>query len=96
MPAGGYLDVGVGDVGVVFEDAARASECEARLEVPEGVAVEVGACGCVLVKWLKTVDALKWSSVEAVPANQRRRHGSCSVFHCCQSLLKKGEEVAGI
>ena len=95
MPAGGYLDVGVGDVGVVLEDAARAGECETRLEVPEGVAVEVGACGCVLVERLKTVDALK-GSVEAVPANQRRRHGSCSVFHCCQILVKKGEEGAGI
>ena len=53
MPAGGDVNVGVGDVGVVLEDAAGAGECEAGLEVPEGVAVEVGACGCVSVLWLK-------------------------------------------
>ena len=45
MPTGGDIDVGVRDVRVVLEDAAGAGEGEARLEVPEGVPVEVGACG---------------------------------------------------
>ena len=53
MPTWGDFDVGVGDLGVVLEDAARTSECEARLEVPEGVSVEVGACSCMSVKWLE-------------------------------------------
>ena len=44
MPTWGDFNVGVGDLGVVLEDAARACEGGARLEVPEGVAVEVGAC----------------------------------------------------
>ena len=51
MPAWGDFNVGVGDFGVAFEDAAGTGECEAGLEVPEGVAVEVGACGCLLVEW---------------------------------------------
>ena len=50
MPAWGDFNVGVGDFGVVLEDAARTCECEAGLKVPEGVAVEVSACGCVSVK----------------------------------------------
>ena len=33
---------------------------------------------------------------EKVPASQRRRHGSLSVFHFCQILLIKDEEGAGI
>ena len=49
MPRGGDVDVGEGDFGVVLEDAAGTGEGEAGFEVPEGVAVEVGACGCVLL-----------------------------------------------
>ena len=49
MPAGGDVDVGEGDFGVVFEDAAGACEREARFEVPEIVAVEVGACICCIL-----------------------------------------------
>ena len=44
MPTRGDFNVGVGDFGVVFEDAPGTGECEAGLEVPEGVAVEVCAC----------------------------------------------------
>ena len=52
MPAGGDVDVGVGDFGVVLEDAAGTGEGDAGLKIPEGVAVEVGACGVVLlVSW---------------------------------------------
>lgn len=43
MPTRGDFNVGVGDFGVVLEDAARACEGEAGLEVPEGVALEVRA-----------------------------------------------------
>ena len=46
VPAGGDVDVGVGDFRVVLEDAARTCECDGRFEVPEGISVEVGACGC--------------------------------------------------
>ena len=53
MPAGGDINVGVGDFGVVLENAARACECEAGLEVPESVPIEVGACSCVLVGWVE-------------------------------------------
>lgn len=53
MPAWGDFDVGVGDFGVILEDTARTCECEAGLEVPEGVPVEVGACRFVSVKWVK-------------------------------------------
>ena len=56
MPTRGDFDVGVGDLGVVLEDAARTCECEAGLKVPEGVAVKVGACICMSVKCLK-----KWA-----------------------------------
>ena len=49
MPTWGDFNIGVGDLGVVFEDAAGTGECEAGLEVPEGVAVEVGACVCLSV-----------------------------------------------
>ena len=31
-----------------------------------------------------------------VPASQRRRHGSLSVFHFCQTLPNKDEEGADI
>ena len=50
MPTWRDFDVGVGDFGVGLEDAAGTGECEAGLEVPEGVAVEVGACDCLLVE----------------------------------------------
>ena len=46
MPARGNFNVGVGDFWIVLEDAAGTGEGEAGLEVPEGVTVEVGACGC--------------------------------------------------
>ena len=49
MPAGGDVDVGDGDFGVILEDAAGACECEAGFEVPEIVAVEVGACSQLYV-----------------------------------------------
>lgn len=53
MPTRGDIDVGVGDVGVVLEDAAGTCECEAGFEIPEGVAVEVGAWRCTSVEWLR-------------------------------------------
>lgn len=44
MPTRGDLDVGVGDFGVVLEDAAGTCDCEAGFKVPKGVSLEVGAC----------------------------------------------------
>ena len=49
MPARGDFDVGVGDFGVVLEDAARTCERKAGLEVPEGVPVKIGACSRVSI-----------------------------------------------
>ena len=53
MPTWGDVNVGVGDLGVVLEDAARACEGGARLKVPEGVTVEVGACSQMSGKCLE-------------------------------------------
>ena len=92
MPTRGDFDVGVGDFGVVLEDAARTCECEARLKVPEGVAVEVGACICMSVKCLKKVVGAR----ESVPASQRRRHGSLKVFHFCHIVVKGEDKGADI
>lgn len=52
MPTWGDFNVGVGDFGVILEDAARTCECETWLEVPKCVAIEVGACICMSVKCL--------------------------------------------
>ena len=58
MPAGGDVDVGEGDFGVVLEDAAGARECEAGFEVPKVVAVEIGACSWLYVsREVETMDA---------------------------------------
>lgn len=69
-------------------------EGEAGFEVPEGVAVEVGACGCLSVRWLR--HGRRRTVERDVPASQRRRHGSLSVFHFCQIVLGRDEEGGGI
>ena len=56
MPTGGDLDVRVGDPRIILEYAAGTCDCEARLEVPKGVPVEVGACGCMLVETIGIQD----------------------------------------
>ena len=62
MPAWGDFDVRVRDLGIVLEDSAGTCECEAGLKVPEGVAVEVGACDCISVeRWEDTRRPYGWS-----------------------------------
>ena len=94
MPTWRDFNVGVGDLGIVFEDAARTGKCEAGLEVPEGVAVEVGACDCLSVEGSERVGGPE--SEEDVPASQRFRHGSSSVFHFRQMAVRgedEGEDI---
>ncbi len=49
MPTWGDFDIGVGDLGIILEDTTGTCECEARLEVPEGVPIEVSPCSCMSV-----------------------------------------------
>lgn len=95
MPTRGDLDVGVGDIGVVSEDAAGTCDCAAGFKVPEGVSLEVGACSWWYISWAvgSNGQSAGW---EKVPASQRRRHGILSVFHFCQILLIRDEEGADI
>ena len=94
MPARGDFNVGVGDFGVGFENAAGTGEGEAGLEVPEGVAVEVGACGCLLVEGSERAGGRECEVV--VPASQRFLHGSSRVFHFRQMAVRgevEGETI---
>lgn len=57
MPTWGDFDVRIGNIGVVLEDTARTCKREAGLKVPEVVAIKVGACSCMSVKWFEIVGA---------------------------------------
>ena len=95
MPAGGDVDVGVGNFGIILEYTAGAREHEAGFEVPEAVAVEIGACSWSYVsREVETMDTR--TDGRTVPASQRRRHGSLSVFHFCHILPSMDEEGADI
>jgi len=87
VPHGGYVEIGVGYLRVILEDAARVGGGEAGLEVPVCVANEILAWNWALVACLR----LRCGDHGRVPASQRRLHGSFRVFHF-RHMVARGPE----